>query len=313
MLSPMSPRPSRAWWQLPCARRSYSRIGPRPARRCAMSPTNCGRNGPSSPHSSMTARPTCCPISTSPSNTAASYTAPIHSTRWVVEHKTSGDRRCRDETAFVPAKQAIPVARDPVIGPVADTPRQKQEYSRPGPAGKAGKNEDHRVGFEICVAIDNGDVSLGAGDIDGETGRQRRSASTLDRDETEPCAGIALNHKPDPPATKYADRVEQDEPIRNVVEAPRHPSLAHPILVMFALASSRVDLRATSTRSKTPPSRVNRGATPGWGARVRVNLACTILNLEAPLYQGQRGNDAANASTGDQDMRMLPVMTADQS
>src|SRR6267378_424771 len=35
--------------------------------------------------------------------------------RWVVEHKTSGDRRCRDETAFIPAKQAIPVARDPVI------------------------------------------------------------------------------------------------------------------------------------------------------------------------------------------------------
>jgi hypothetical protein len=55
--------------------------------------------------------------------------------RWVVEHKTSGERRCRDETAFVPAKQAIPVARDPVIRPVADTPRQQQEYSRPGPAG----------------------------------------------------------------------------------------------------------------------------------------------------------------------------------
>jgi len=145
-------------------------------------------------------------------------------------HKTSGERRCRDETAFVPAKQAIPVARDPVIGPVADTPRQQQEYSRPGPAGQAGKNEDHGVGFEICVAIDNGDVSLGAGDIDGETGRQRRPASTLDRDETEPCAGIALNHEPDPPATKYADPVEQDEPIGNVVEAPRHPSLAHPIL-----------------------------------------------------------------------------------
>src|SRR5467141_2069369 len=48
--------------------------------------------------------------------------------------------------------------------------------------------------------------------------------------KTEPCAGIALNHEPDPPATKYADPVEQDEPIGNVVEAPRHPSLAHPIL-----------------------------------------------------------------------------------
>ena len=80
------------------------------------------------------------------------------------------------------------------------------------------------------MAIDNGDVSLGAGDIDGETGRQRRPASTLDRDETEPCAGIALNHEPDPPATKYADPIEQDEPIGNLVEALRHPSLAHPSL-----------------------------------------------------------------------------------
>ena len=80
------------------------------------------------------------------------------------------------------------------------------------------------------MAIDNSDVSLGAGDIDGETGRRRRSASTLDRDETKACAGVALNHEPDPPATKYADPVEQDEPIGNLVEAPRHPSLAHPIL-----------------------------------------------------------------------------------
>src|SRR5215471_16393421 len=39
MPSPMPPRPSRAWWRRPCARRSCSRIGPRPARCCAMSPT----------------------------------------------------------------------------------------------------------------------------------------------------------------------------------------------------------------------------------------------------------------------------------
>jgi putative transposase len=39
----------------------------------------CGRNGPSSRRSSMTARPMCCPISISPSNTAASCTAPTHS------------------------------------------------------------------------------------------------------------------------------------------------------------------------------------------------------------------------------------------
>src|ERR1700730_4449368 len=30
-------------------------------------------------------------------------------------------------------------------------------------------------------------------------------------------------------ASGFADPVEQDEPIGNVVEAPRHPSLAHPI------------------------------------------------------------------------------------
>jgi hypothetical protein len=34
-LSPMSPRPSRAWWRLHCARRSYSPIERRPAKCCA--------------------------------------------------------------------------------------------------------------------------------------------------------------------------------------------------------------------------------------------------------------------------------------
>ena len=84
-----------------------------------------------------------------------------------------------------------------------------------------------------------------------EAGRQGRSAYTLDRNETEPCAGISLNHEPDPPATKYADPVEQDEPIGNVVEAPRHPSLAHPILHpqstkanRFVVDAPRVMLRA---------------------------------------------------------------------
>src|SRR4029077_8051805 len=108
--------------------------------------------------------------------------------------------------------------------------------------------------------IDNGDVSLGAGDIDGETGRQGRSASTLDRDETEPCAGIALNHKPDPPATKYADPVEQDEPIGNVVEAPRHPSLAHPILHRQSLRQPTVDtprvMLPRSPKGSTPICRI---------------------------------------------------------
>jgi transposase-like protein len=52
---------------------------PRPARRCVTLPTNCGRNGQSSPRSSTRARPMCCPISISPSSTAANCTAPTHS------------------------------------------------------------------------------------------------------------------------------------------------------------------------------------------------------------------------------------------
>jgi putative transposase len=47
--SPMSPRPSRAWWPPRCARLSCSRIGPRRARCCAISPTSSARNGQSLP------------------------------------------------------------------------------------------------------------------------------------------------------------------------------------------------------------------------------------------------------------------------
>jgi len=93
----------------------------------------------------------------------------------------------------------------------------------------AGRRGVRVVRFPAIAEADEA-VIPPARDIDGETGRQRRSARTLDRDEMEPYAGIALNHEPDPPGTKYADPVEQDEPIGNVVEAPRHPSLAHPIL-----------------------------------------------------------------------------------
>ena len=72
----MWPKPSRAWWRRRCARPFCSPIGPRPAPCCATSPTNCGRNGRSSPPSSTTARPMCCPTWISPNNTAANYTAP---------------------------------------------------------------------------------------------------------------------------------------------------------------------------------------------------------------------------------------------
>ena len=57
-----------------------------PAPCCAMLPTNCGRNGRNSPPSSTTARPMCCPISTSPSRIAANCTAP---TRWSGSTKKS--------------------------------------------------------------------------------------------------------------------------------------------------------------------------------------------------------------------------------
>jgi putative transposase len=62
-----------------CGRRSSSRTVHRPARRCATWRISCGRNGRSSPRSSMTARPMFCRISTSPDSTAPSCTA---QTRW---------------------------------------------------------------------------------------------------------------------------------------------------------------------------------------------------------------------------------------
>jgi len=48
--------------------------------------------------------------------------------RGVVKPEASRDRRCRNKTVFVPTKQAIPVARDPIIGPVAGAPRQQEKH-----------------------------------------------------------------------------------------------------------------------------------------------------------------------------------------
>jgi hypothetical protein len=74
---PTFPRVSRAWSRPRCAKRSFSPIARRPARRCGMWLTSCGRNGRSSPRSSTRARPTCWRTWTSPSSTAAKSTPPI--------------------------------------------------------------------------------------------------------------------------------------------------------------------------------------------------------------------------------------------
>ena len=62
-----------------CARRSSSPIARPPARRCATSPTSCGRSGRSSARSSTRARPTCWRTWTSQSSTGARS---IRRTRW---------------------------------------------------------------------------------------------------------------------------------------------------------------------------------------------------------------------------------------
>ena len=75
MRCPMWERPSKAWWQPRCVRRSSSLIARRPARRCVTWPISCGRNGRSSRHSSTKARRMFCLFWISPNNTAARFIA----------------------------------------------------------------------------------------------------------------------------------------------------------------------------------------------------------------------------------------------
>src|SRR6516162_46550 len=84
------------------------------------------------------------------------------------------------QDSFRSDQQAIPVARDPIIGPVAGAPRQQQEYPRPGPAGQVGENPYRGIGFEIGASVDNGDVRLGVSDINAETPSQHGPARSLD-------------------------------------------------------------------------------------------------------------------------------------
>jgi hypothetical protein len=69
---------------------------------CGMSLTSCARNGQSSPPSSTTARPRCCPISISPSNTAANYTAPTH---W--SGSTRKSNAAPTSSAFSPTRRRL--------------------------------------------------------------------------------------------------------------------------------------------------------------------------------------------------------------
>ena len=76
--------------------------GPGQRRCCATSPTSCGRNGRSSRRSSTTARPTCCPISTSPSSTAAR----LHSTN-PLERLNKEVKRRADVVGIFPNEASI--------------------------------------------------------------------------------------------------------------------------------------------------------------------------------------------------------------
>ncbi len=99
---PTCRRPSRAWCPPPCARPSSSPTARPPARRCATSPTSCGRSGPSSVRSSTTARPTCWRTWTSRPSTARK----IHSTN-PLERLNKEVKRRADVVGIFPNEGSI--------------------------------------------------------------------------------------------------------------------------------------------------------------------------------------------------------------
>jgi hypothetical protein len=135
--------------------------------------------------------------------------------RWVVEHKTRGDSPMSGRDSFR-------------SGQTGDTgcARSCHRPSRgqPGrPARTRIMASDLKYAWPLIMAtLVSGLATSTARRVASADPRVLWIATKRNR--------APLNHEPDPPATKCADPVEQDESIGNLVEAPRHPSLAHPIL-----------------------------------------------------------------------------------
>src|ERR1700682_2710913 len=103
--------------------------------------------------------------------------------------------RIRQDASVTTAEPAITVARDQVIGRVADHPWDELEDPRPLPARKLARNAQHGFGFYIGLAAGQEGKEIRAIRIDAEMLSERTSLGQLDRNGAKTAAAITFAHE----------------------------------------------------------------------------------------------------------------------
>src|SRR5206468_9610380 len=100
--------------------------------------------------------------------------------------------RIRQDASVTTAEPAISVARDQVIGRVADHPWDEVENPCPLPARKLARNAQRGFGFYIGLAVGHERKGIRAIRIDAELLSERTSLGQLDRNEAKIAAAITF-------------------------------------------------------------------------------------------------------------------------
>jgi hypothetical protein len=104
--------------------------------------------------------------------------------------------RIRQDASVTTAEPAIAVARDQVIGRVADHPWDELEDPCPLPARKLARNAQYGFGFYIGLAARQEGKGIRAIRIDAEMLSERTSLGQLDRNEAKITAAITFADTP---------------------------------------------------------------------------------------------------------------------
>src|SRR5467141_5099636 len=102
--------------------------------------------------------------------------------------------RIRQDASVTTAEPAIAVARDQVIGRVADHPWDELEDPCPLPARKLVRDAQHGFGFYVGLAVRQEGKGIRVIRIDAELLSERTSLGQLDRNEAKIAAAITFAH-----------------------------------------------------------------------------------------------------------------------
>jgi hypothetical protein len=117
----------------------------------------------------------------------------------------------RQNAIVTTAKPVVTVARNEVVDPIADYPRDKVEEPGPSPTWKLARNAQHGFGFNIRAPLRQECKGIGVIGIDADLFGQRTSFGHLDRNIAKICSRVAFADEAAAARAEDANAIEQDQ------------------------------------------------------------------------------------------------------